>query len=356
MSKIDLHNYEAFYLDYTEGNLSTEDTAELLLFLENNPAIKSELDDFDLITLNSLENEQVDFSGLKQNINPENAEEYIIGSVEGQLNEEDELELKALIAANKHVELLANRYKKTILPKTTIPFPNKAKLKRKSGILVYMTPLRRVAAIAILLLTLTPFFIQEDAVQVADNSNSASKLETDSAQSVGSIPDTNGTAHKVLPSQTKRTDVNPLVAEKTIAKTKEQSEAIIKRIELEKVPRKTIVNIQIPKTNFELAQSETTSKPLQISEPKTETKQLFAQANEPLSVGEWLNQNIRKRIFKEEQPTEEKIQGIELLTNATKVLQEKTNSAIAFSHANKENVVSYTVSIGKFSFTRTKNN
>ena len=45
MSKITTYNYEAFLLDYWEGNLPAEDTAELILFINNNPALNIELND-----------------------------------------------------------------------------------------------------------------------------------------------------------------------------------------------------------------------------------------------------------------------------------------------------------------------
>ena len=40
MEKISIFNYEAYYLDLLEGNLSEEDTALLLDFLEQHPHLK----------------------------------------------------------------------------------------------------------------------------------------------------------------------------------------------------------------------------------------------------------------------------------------------------------------------------
>jgi hypothetical protein len=45
MNKITTYNYEAFLLDYWEGNLPAEDVAELLLFINNNPVLNIELND-----------------------------------------------------------------------------------------------------------------------------------------------------------------------------------------------------------------------------------------------------------------------------------------------------------------------
>ena len=44
MSNINRNNYEAFLLDYVEQNLTAELVAELMLFLEQNPDLKAELE------------------------------------------------------------------------------------------------------------------------------------------------------------------------------------------------------------------------------------------------------------------------------------------------------------------------
>lgn len=45
MSRINLNNYEAWLLDYSEGNLSAEDIAELVLFMQVNPELEIDLND-----------------------------------------------------------------------------------------------------------------------------------------------------------------------------------------------------------------------------------------------------------------------------------------------------------------------
>ena len=44
MTLITKNNYEAYMLDYVEEKLSPELTNELMLFLENNPEIKMEIE------------------------------------------------------------------------------------------------------------------------------------------------------------------------------------------------------------------------------------------------------------------------------------------------------------------------
>lgn len=51
MEKITRHNYEAFFLDYLEGNLSEAQKAELSVFLKEHPDLAEEIDDFELVSL-----------------------------------------------------------------------------------------------------------------------------------------------------------------------------------------------------------------------------------------------------------------------------------------------------------------
>ncbi len=48
MSLITKNNYEAYLLDYVEENLSPELIAELMLFFENNPELKEDLEAFEI--------------------------------------------------------------------------------------------------------------------------------------------------------------------------------------------------------------------------------------------------------------------------------------------------------------------
>ena len=51
MEKISRHNYEAYFLDFAEGNLSAIQIRELEEFLRENPELRSELDDFEIFEL-----------------------------------------------------------------------------------------------------------------------------------------------------------------------------------------------------------------------------------------------------------------------------------------------------------------
>jgi len=51
MSKINRHNYEEFFLDYHEGNLSGEQKAMVILFVESNDDLLEEFYTFKNVLL-----------------------------------------------------------------------------------------------------------------------------------------------------------------------------------------------------------------------------------------------------------------------------------------------------------------
>jgi hypothetical protein len=48
---INKDNYEAYFLDYFEGNLSTAEVEELFAFMELHPEVKNEFEGFEMITV-----------------------------------------------------------------------------------------------------------------------------------------------------------------------------------------------------------------------------------------------------------------------------------------------------------------
>jgi len=49
--QINRNNYEAYFLDYRENNLSPEQVAELMIFLEQNPDLKASFEAYENIEL-----------------------------------------------------------------------------------------------------------------------------------------------------------------------------------------------------------------------------------------------------------------------------------------------------------------
>ncbi len=129
---INKNNYEAFFLDYHEGNLSPQQVADLLLFVEQHPELKEEFESFENVTLDDLSN--VSFEGkssLKKEITLENKEDYFIRSVENTLTPAEKSLLENFV--KQHPQFLSELelFQKTkVFADASVIFENKESLKR----------------------------------------------------------------------------------------------------------------------------------------------------------------------------------------------------------------------------------
>lgn len=130
MEKIGKHNYEAFMLDYMEGNLDESGINALFAFFEQNPELKPEFpEDQENI---SLEPEPVFYSDKKELKRiDEEKEEQVVAYIEGQLKKAEKAEFEKEVQLNPLMQLMLNDYKKIILiPANDISFDGKRNLKR----------------------------------------------------------------------------------------------------------------------------------------------------------------------------------------------------------------------------------
>jgi len=104
MEKINRHNYEAFFLDFAEGNLSPDQIRELEAFLDANPDLRDELDGFEIITLPITKPEIAKWASLKkpglENLKADSdlRDAFFIRAIENELNPLEEKILNELIA------------------------------------------------------------------------------------------------------------------------------------------------------------------------------------------------------------------------------------------------------------------
>jgi len=137
--KINRDNYEAYFLDYHEGQLSPEMVNEVLWFVENNPDVKDIFNEFEVVSLVGDENIVFEKkSALKKNevhasssIHELNYEEYLISETEGLLNNEQLESLNEFIAKNPHIAKERKLYSLAHLEtENDIVFENKESLKK----------------------------------------------------------------------------------------------------------------------------------------------------------------------------------------------------------------------------------
>jgi hypothetical protein len=110
--KINRDNYEAYFLDYHEGQLSPEMVEEVLMFVEQNPDLKNVFNEFESVSLSADQNIIFEKkSSLKKNqvfatsqVNELNYEEYLVGETEGLLNAEQLASIEEFISINPQFE------------------------------------------------------------------------------------------------------------------------------------------------------------------------------------------------------------------------------------------------------------
>ncbi len=157
--KITRENYEAYYLDYLEGNLGAEESAQLQSFLLVHPELEVDFDGLNSLSLAHTPPLQHDFKrGLKQvdmlndEISEQNAEDLIIAHFEGFLSEKRAEELILFVRTNEYFQQLFHTHERIRLEASAQEiYPNKGDLKRKSNRIVPLLYLSGAAA-AILIL------------------------------------------------------------------------------------------------------------------------------------------------------------------------------------------------------------
>lgn len=159
---INKENYEAYFLDYIEGNLCPQDIDLLLLFLDKNPQLKDELTSYGNISVSPTPLnfdksylKQVDF--IEDQISFKNFEEFAIAQVERELNAEKEFEFNNFINQNPNLNKEAFLISKTKLKANeSILYSEKGKLKKVIPIPI---PFYRIAGIAAILLIMIYFLL-----------------------------------------------------------------------------------------------------------------------------------------------------------------------------------------------------
>jgi hypothetical protein len=172
IEKINIENYEAFYLDYLENNLSEQDRVLFELFLEKHPHLIEESIEIHPIqepysgSLSHQEIHSLKVFDEEESINQLNIEDFIIAYCEGILPPSKTNELLSIINKSPEYKLLLNRYKNTILsPDLTIKLESKSSLKKGKTLTLYYT----LSSIAAILALVVYFFNSNQEIQVVQS-------------------------------------------------------------------------------------------------------------------------------------------------------------------------------------------
>lgn len=333
MSNINRNNYEAFLLDYVEQNLAAELVAELMLFLEQNPDLKAELEAFENT---SFASEQLETFEHKADLKQAAVEELMIAELEGLNTAQETAQLNEAIKANEAYAVLFARYKKTILVPEQVVFSDKNSLKHKeTKVVPIYWWVSSAAAVLFVVFTLNPFVIDNNNLSSVDtrmlpvdNAQSLIKEETKEV-SQPSVNSSQSSVHsnQVLKNNTQSTKHKP---QSTNHKTHHSSlithhPSTKKMIEIEPYKEKEYVVIE----PVELVAEEKSSK-------------------EFLTVSEVLKKEAQKRLLENEVTTSSK--ELVAANVVAKVLGK--NAEVETTEDASGEVKEYALNIGGFSFSR----
>lgn len=160
--KINRDNYEQYFLDHAEGNLSPEMESELAEFLEANPDLGGLLENYDaspvppsLIRNDNLKKRLKKNIHVTAHIGETNIDEWLIRETEGHLTPGEEAELQDFLVKNPAFEFDRRMVGLTYLkPDLTVTFPGKGRLKKKAPIVAVPGIYWIVSAVAAVILLL----------------------------------------------------------------------------------------------------------------------------------------------------------------------------------------------------------
>lgn len=186
---INKHNYEAYFLDYLEGNLTVELQAELMVFLEANPDLKDELEMMreDAPVLVQEEGLSFEFKGrLKKS--KLFTDDELIAVIEKDASQELAAKVNRAAAQDKNIAKEMALFEKTKLPNEMIVFADKESLKRR----VTIIPLfyRAMAVAASLLIV---FFVGKNYFFDTEKATPFAQITTDVKQNKEENSVTNST-------------------------------------------------------------------------------------------------------------------------------------------------------------------
>jgi hypothetical protein len=234
---VNSNNFEAYMLDYLEGNLDPLLTADLMAFLAENPEFEKYLPDYDSSLSLSDTHEYAQKNELKRGfadlpeITSGNFDEFCIAACEGLLDEKDINRLSDFIAQHSDKQHDFDLYRKVKLqPDTDLQYTGKALLKKNHRPL----PLRYLyyamglaASIALLLMLV---------FRKPAESNFTVTLPVNSSQSENSVPQT-----EPLPAPIRRSrDATPAPLKELEPKVIAASNAV------SLTPLQPISDVQIP--------------------------------------------------------------------------------------------------------------
>lgn len=229
-------NYEIWCIDYLDGKLSSDQMADFMLFLGENPDIALEFDELrDFNSEKHASDVHMDFSFLKkdfedEHLNSRTFEEFCIAYHENDLSDTNKERLQVYLNQNPPEEILFRAYEKLkFTPDQFLKCPEKNKLKKSEVVhnkpIKILLPIVAAAACIVLLINVyqkdtpgnMPLVAYETYSENIDhNTNDKGKVENNNKVAVSTNP---GTAETLSATSDQEIDSHATVNTKNIFDT-----------------------------------------------------------------------------------------------------------------------------------------
>lgn len=177
-NKINIENYEAFLLDYMEGNLSTEDLVSLQMFAAQHPHLNIDLNDLELV---ELETEKIHFNEKENLKKPLVSDEQFVAYIENELSQKEKQNLDTICIANENLAKELRLYKSTIISAdASIVFENKNSLKKQETKVLWLFSREVLAAAASLILIAGLWFMFKTFTPLGTETLNSDKIKGNS--------------------------------------------------------------------------------------------------------------------------------------------------------------------------------
>ena len=209
--KINRNNYEAFFIDYLEGNLDEKLVDDFIEFLQQNGDLKEELSLFETV---SIGQEEMTFSKkellLKEKYDIESEfNQAAVARLEGDISEFEKTGFENYLTAHPEQQKEAKLFDKTKLqPDKSLVFSKKKKLFRYSAGRTVLLWASRMAAILIVALTVYIFIENTSNNSIPENQLASVEKEPEKKD--------NAPAAKELPEKSDKQEEPKNMKEETV--------------------------------------------------------------------------------------------------------------------------------------------
>jgi len=302
MTEVNRNNYEVFFMDYLDGNLSSSQEVILQSFLEKNPELKKELKNFEQLTIpdESIHFEEKKLLKKSTYVNDRlqsNFDELCIAYTEGDLTNKEKLLFEASIKDSVEKKSTLKKYQHTKLKAdTSVIFPEKKTLK-KSGLVFSLKkfyPSIALAASVLILIALyffipkTPDNLYQDKIMLSNTQPEAGVKKETEVQVVAS--------HSITQNESRAEQTKKIVSTK---KTRQETK-ITPRINdtIHSITRLPVRPIKENQTALQLADVNT----LISNQTLNYFQQEYAQEADYMNLKSFLSESFNERVLKNNTP------------------------------------------------------